>query len=366
MTMPVLKLAGSASERGRRHGSRHREAIRRFARERIRLAGEPAWTGRDLDRDGVLELAERCWDQHVRYAPALAEEMRGMAEATDLTPAELVVVGGFTDFVDTVHGSGRRDADAVAHPAAMNCTAFLVPGVRAATGPGYFGQTWDMHESATEHVLLLDGRPDEAPAFLAFTTTGCLGMIGMNEHGIAVGSNNLSGGDGRPGVTWPFVIRQVLAQTAFDDALACIVDAPLAGAHNYLLMDAEGRGANVEAMASRTEVTRLEGAALVHTNHVLHERNMPLERPKDAPSRTSSEARLQRARELLDRGDVTEEVLMEVTRDREAICYPGAAPRHVATCGAAVMSPATGEFWAVRGRPSESAYERFTVGGVQG
>lgn len=367
MNLPVLILEGSATERGRVHGSRHREAIREFARERVRLAGDPAWSGRALDRDGVLELADACWDHHRAYAPDLAEETRGMAEATGLSPAELVVVGGFTDFIDTVHGSGSPARANEAHPAAMNCTAFLVPGSRTAAGAsGYFGQTWDMHETATEHVLLLDGRPEEAPAFLAFSSVGCLGMIGMNEHGIAVGINNLAGADGRVGVTWPFVIRQVLAQETFDDALACITDAPLAGAHNYLLMDAEGRGANVEAMTTRATVTPLDAAPIVHTNHVLDADNAPLERPKDEASLASSEARLERGRELLDRADVDERVLMDVTRDREAICYTGRPPRFLATCGAAVMRPDTREFWAVRGLPTESPYTRFTVGGPTG
>ncbi|MEZ4609969.1 MAG: hypothetical protein R2838_06930 [Caldilineaceae bacterium] len=44
---------------------------------------------------------------------------------------------------------------------------------------------------------------------MTFTITGCVGMIGMNEHGVAVGINNLLGRDGRPGVHWPFVVRHV-------------------------------------------------------------------------------------------------------------------------------------------------------------
>lgn len=358
--IPVLTLRGTAFEMGRSHGAAHREAIRAFARERVRLAGDPAWTGRSLDRDGVLALADACWDHHVRYAPDLAEEARGMARATGLTPAELVVVGGFTDFIDAVHASGAADRRATAPHGAMNCTAFLVPNGRA-SGGGMMGQTWDMHQTATEHVLLVEGAPDGGVDFLTFTSAGCVGMIGMNAHGIVVGINNLSGADGRIGVTWPFVVRKALAQTSFGDALACIEDAPLAGAHNYLLMDAEGRGANVEAMARRVRTTPLEGDVLVHTNHVLHADNAPFERPKDPPSLAGSRARLARGEQLLARHDLDPEALMAVTRDGEAICYTGVAPRFVATCGAVVARPATRELWAVRGLPSEAPYRRFTL-----
>ena len=58
-----------------------------------------------------------------------------------------------------------------------------------------------MHDSATEHVVLLRTDPTDAPAALVFTTTGALGQIGMNELGVCVGINNLTATDGTPGVT---------------------------------------------------------------------------------------------------------------------------------------------------------------------
>jgi isopenicillin-N N-acyltransferase-like protein len=133
---------------------------------------------------------------------------------------------------------------------ADDCTAFLVPDSRTADGHGFFGQTWDMHDDSTEFVILLRGKPDDGPGYLAFSITGCLGMIGMNDAGIAIGINNLLGGDGQVGVTWPFVVRKALQQTEIDAALACITEAKLAGAHNYMIFDAHGRGYNVEAMST--------------------------------------------------------------------------------------------------------------------
>jgi isopenicillin-N N-acyltransferase like protein len=64
---------------------------------------------------------------------------------------------------------------------------------------------------------------------------------------------------------------------------------------------------------------------------------------------------------LLERRDLTPDDLQAVTRDAEAICYRGGPPRFVATCGAAVMRPGGGEFWAVRGLPSEAPYVRVPL-----
>lgn len=359
--IPVLRVAGDPFEMGLAHGRAYADAIRHYAEERLALAGSPAWTGRDLSRERVLDIARACEEKHRAYAPDLMREVDGMAEATGLSAAELIVVGGFTDFTDAVNALGDGPAEPSSPAAAQNCTAFLIPAARAQTQTGLFGQTWDMHESSAEHVLMIEGRPSAAPAFVTFTTVGCVGMVGMNEHGIAVGINNLLGADGAIGVTWPFVVRKVLQQANFDDALECILQAPLSGAHNYLLMDADGRGANIEASASYREVTHLEDAPLVHTNHCLLPRSVAAERPRDPDSQAHSEARLHRGNHLLQSGPLGIEDLMAVTRDEEELCYRGSAPRHVATCGAVVANPATREFWAVKGLPSENEYVRFAL-----
>lgn len=358
--IPVLDLTGTPREMGRRHGEAARDAILRFAEERVALAGDEGWSGRAADRAEVLELAEACWRAHVAYDAELAEELEGMAEATGLSPAELVVVGGFTDVIDAVYAT-RPGRAAPAPAGADNCTAVLVPGARAEGGRALFAQTWDMHESGSDHVLMLRGRPSRGPAFDCFSSAGCVGMIGMNEHGVVVGINNLMARDGAVGVTWPFVVRSALRERDLEGALARVLEAPLAGAHNYLLLDAEGRGANVEATPTERHVDRLDGAVLAHTNHCLAPGTRGLERAREEDSQRDSEARLERAGELLGEGPVDVERLMALTRDPAAICKPGAPPRHVATCGAVVARPATRELWAVRGLPSEGEYRRFAL-----
>jgi isopenicillin-N N-acyltransferase like protein len=284
-----------------------------------------------------------------------------MADVTGLALSALIVNNGFTDFIDTVYAVGNP-----LHPAktpqyaADNCTAFLVPKDAAADGAGLLGQTWDMHESATPNVILLRGKPANAPAFLAFTITGCVGMIGMNEHGIAVGINNIMAADGQVGVTWPFVIRKILMQDNIDAALGCLINAKLAGAHNYLLMDKHGRGYNMEAMSSRFHIDQLDKTSIVHTNHCLIPQNRTVERERVAESLENSKQRLSRAQDMLEEENITPEVLMAVTRDAE-VCQRSHAPMHVESSGAAIMRPATGDFWAVWGLPPENEYEHFTI-----
>ena len=54
-------------------------------------------------------------------------------------------------------------------------------------------------------------------------------------------------------------------------------------------------------------------------------------------------------------------VLMELTR-RAPVCVRSTPPLHIESCGAAIMRPATGDFWAVWGPPADGEYERFQIG----
>jgi isopenicillin-N N-acyltransferase-like protein len=353
----VLSASGTPFEVGYEHGRIYRDDIRRYTTERVRLVCSGLWSGGPLPRAEVLAIAKACLPDHEAYAPNLFQELQGVAAATDLSLAELLIVGGFTDFVDTVYSVTQQK---MARLPVDDCTAFVVPD-DAANGAGYFGQTWDMHDTATEFVILLDVQPNGAPRSLVFTTTGCLGQIGMNEHGICVGINNLLGADGQIGVTWPFVVRKVLQQDNIAAALACITQAKLSGAHNYLLFDKTGSGYNIEAMSTHHVVTSLGGEPLIHTNHCLLPETLQFSQARPPEAQASSEARYIKATELLRKRPLTIQDLIAVTRDPDAVCVRAKPPMHIESCGAAIMQPKTGTFWAVWGLPAENEYEQFKL-----
>jgi len=360
--LKVLTLTGSPYEMGYQHGNAYCDGIHQFAEERLTLSMSGHWVGHNLSKDHVLAVASACVKVHQTYAPHLMEELQGIADATRLSMAELVIVNGFTDFVDAIyHHEPPKQTTTPITQASDNCTAFIVPNSKTKEGYGFLGQTWDMHKTATPFVRLLHCKPTNGVACFVFTITGCIGMIGLNEAGIAVGINNLMGGDGQVGVTWPFVIRKILAQTKINDALACITQAKLAGAHNYLLFDSHGQGYNVEAMSTHHHITQLTTNCLVHTNHCLRPETKILERKRPLDSLQSSENRLSQADELLQANSITLETLFELTREPQDICVRAKPPFYLETCGAAIMRPATREFWAVSGLPIENEYERFEL-----
>jgi isopenicillin-N N-acyltransferase-like protein len=354
VSVRVLRLAGDPVARGKAHGEAFAADIRRYTEERVHLATNGSWAGRPVTRADVLGLAEELLPAHRAYDAEVYAELVAMAAAAGISPAEAVIVGGFTDFVDAVRGA------AAAERAEDDCTAVLVPPSRG-DGGGWLAQTWDMHDTATEHVVLLELAPDEAPAATVFTTVGCVAQIGMNAHGVAVGINNLTAADGRVGVTWPFVVRRMLRQATAGDAVRCALDAPLAGGHDYLVLDAAGQGANVEAMPTYAAVTWLQGEVLAHTNHVVDAEARRREAPRPAALQQSSHERLARAVARTREGVLGLDALAELTRD-PVICRASEPPFHMETSGAVVMRPATRELWAVWRSPAAHPYQRFEVG----
>jgi isopenicillin-N N-acyltransferase-like protein len=348
--LTLLTVDGTPAEVGAIHGEMFGPEIREYVDDRVALSA----VGTDLDRDDILAIASRMLEAHESYDRALFTEMSAMAEAAGISLEEAVIVGGYTDFIDTVraHAGGAVFED--------TCTAVITTDAQS-QGAGFLGQTWDMNASATPHVFILDVATTDDPRALVFTTHGTLGQIGMNAEGIAIGISNLTVMDGAFGVTWPFVVRKVLRQTTLDAALQCIVEAPLAGAHNFMLLDAEGNGASVEATPTTQYVQYLESEALVHTNHCVSSETAAVEAERPAPLVRSSNDRIEQASELLEEVPHTIDQLMSLFADERSICRHRDPEFGYESAGAAIMRPATGDFWACWGLPSENDYERFSL-----
>jgi isopenicillin-N N-acyltransferase-like protein len=336
----VLEIFGNSNDIGRAHGEACREMIRGYLEERLTLTAQEKWSGGQTDRDLILEIAEGTLPYHERFSESLHDEMLAMATAAGITAAEAVVVGGFTDLIDVV-----RSAVGAA-PVENNCSAILNPE------KGYFAQTWDMHASAGEYVIMLKIDPLIGPAALVQTTAGCLGQIGMNEAGISVGINNLTSW-GKPGVTWPSVVRKVLEQTDLESAVEVVVGAELAGGHNFMLMGPDGSAVNIEAMPNERKVTRSTDRPYVHTNHCVN------------PWTASEEG--DRLPEHVESSNKRLEISANTADDLDAffadpmISRAVAESHEVGTCGAVIIETKVRRMRAVWGLPGDHPWETFQL-----
>lgn len=324
---------------------------------RLRLACAAAQRAEArFDRDWCLALADECVPYLEQYSPKVYEEFMGMAEALELSPAELVIGNGWTDFTDLL---SRRTKEAL-----HECTSVALFGEMTADGRTYVAQTWDMNVTAGPYMVLVRREPEDGPATLSLTTAGCLSLIGVNEAGIAVGNTNLAPRDARAGVFYLALIHEALAQTDFRRAVDCIIQARRLSGHYYYLGGPEGEFCGIETTGERHQVVQPQQPFYAHTNHYLERALM--DGAASASAGGNSEGRLARMTALAEglEGGVTVEDMGGLLRDHEGehpICRHCDEPTGAATLGAAIMCPQAPTIWAVAGNPCEGDFEAHHI-----
>ncbi|QDU72972.1 C45 family autoproteolytic acyltransferase/hydolase [Mucisphaera calidilacus] len=359
-----LGINGTPYKAGLAHGQAYASEIAAITRERMELLHDPYWTQGGATPDVIRDLGEQCLEAQNAYDPDMTQELKGIADGAGIDTVEALIMNGFTDFVDVVFAA--RGNEPVGEEGG-GCTAALVSTTRSEHNQPYFAQTWDMHPTATPHVRMVSIERDNEPSVITFTLAGCVGMIGMNDAGVCVGINNFLVEDGRPGVTWVFVVRAMLRQTTAEAAHAELERADLCGAHNYLLLGPSESGGwtgwNIEATPTRKAATHLEDI-LLHTNHCLADNTHAVQRAKHPTALACSQTRLADADELINtmpaiNAAALRNLLATRRDDGMGICHDAMEGYKVETSGAVVMDPAERQLWACWGRPDTAPWEHF-------
>jgi isopenicillin-N N-acyltransferase like protein len=307
------------------------------------------------NRAQVMALAEQHLPVLESYDRALSDELVGIAEGAALSPATIMVLNHYTDLRDHRFERG-------AEVATDGCST-----VWARTRDGALcGQTWDMHASSVPYVIMLhQPEQDGRPSSWVLSLTGCLGMAGMNSHGLALCVNNLPATDARIGASWTAVVRRALDQPSAQAARDALVAAPIGSGRHFLVADAE-QAFGVEVSGTRRAVVFSgDRRHYVHTNHSLDP--VVAARTQIAPGATTLD-RFRFLEARLEAGPPERPAdLWELLGSEEgyprSVCSNLATPEDPhgpATCGGLVMRPAAVEIDACAGFTHGARPERFT------
>jgi isopenicillin-N N-acyltransferase-like protein len=352
-----VELTGSPYTMGLQHGQQLSAEVAHLARERFELAQSfAAQHGVDVDRQQCIELAMRHLDIHRRQLPHVVEEWQGIADGAKLPLEDIFFANALTDFQDVLWQS----AGAEVH----GCTSFLVNSDATDHGSPLIGQTWDMHASAEQVVTVFRRFPDQGPRSLVVSTAGCLTLIGVNEHGLAVGNNNLRPTDARAGIIYLALLHEALAQSEWQPALDAITADGRASGHNYLVAHEQGLVADIETTATRHDIQLVKEGWFVHTNHYLCDELQALEDPDQ--DQRSTRFRLNQLQQRLATVDepLGPELLRQLLSDHEgeqlSVCRHGEG-REVRSCAFVVADPARRSIWARLGPPCQGELEEYSL-----
>lgn len=368
--MRTLALAPGASPRqwGQAHGETFRGEIQSLADIRIYLTTK---LGRFADAGAVLRVAEAHLPVLAAYDRDLYEELCGIAEGAGVSPAHVVVLNHYTDLRDVDPDQVGRDNGPAGDPAGDAEGGCSILWTVTAGGP-ILAQTWDMHATAIPYVMMLHvpARGDHPEAWL-FTLTGCLGMTGLNQHGLSMAINNLHSNDAGVGVVWPALVRRALREREAGAARDVVLDSPIGSGHHYLVADADAAwgietSGTLRRLVLEVPDARAAEPAYVHTNHCLNAAVGAMSRVPAASTTYDRYQRLRASVEARPVADVHDAWTRLGSHDGypRSVCTNMATPENphgAATCGAIAMEIGPRRMWAQGGFIHNVAPERFAL-----
>lgn len=188
-----------------------------------------------------------------RWSRALADEMRGVAEGSDIPLWKIAALNARTEILSQSVGAKPGECSTI---------------VNAGQNP-VGAQTWDWHEELASfwHLQEVSGTPHR---FVGLTEHGILSKIGINDAGIGIMLNILGHTADRPdGVPVHLVGARVLAEAStLLEAIEILRTAPVSTSSAITVVSPEG-AAIVELNPEGAAVLEPVGGVLLHTNHFL-------------------------------------------------------------------------------------------------
>jgi hypothetical protein len=264
----VVECAGSPRDRGRAHGEQLRERIA-FGLDRLRaeIVDDRA-TGEDPDtflRDWLAGTTHL--DAIELHTPALAEELRGIAEGAN-QPFEQILAFNLMDEMWAAIEDRERDPEAFErdHPL-PGCSAVAV--LDGDGGAPLLAQTMDLgpHSEGTQAVLRI--READGHEMLVVTRAGMIGLMGANAAGLGVCVNALTLlHHDRSGLPVAFVVRGMLGRRSLAEAKTFVQSVPHASGQAYHLASPDGLASYECSVAGAVAFAEGE-SGFAHTNHPL-------------------------------------------------------------------------------------------------
>ncbi len=358
---PVVRVRGTAHERGVQYGEQARDRIRGSVDAYRRVF----WHFAGWDWPKVRQEAARFEAPVAEFRPGVVAEMRGIADGAGIDFLDVLAINVRTEVMFAARA--RQACLLMGNPGAHmgECSSFAV--LPAEPGPVLMGQNWDWLVHARDTVVVLDARPDDGPRLITVVEAGLLAKAGLNEAGLGLVTNALvtDADQGEPGLPYHVLLRAVLDCGTVTDALTVLQSGQRSSSANYLVAHASGSALDFEAAPG--DFTRLyplypSGGVLLHTNHFrspsLHATDLGVWAMPDTA------VRLQRLQALVTSrtkaGDLRE-VLCDHADRPYGICahgHPAAAElEQGATIASLVMDLSAKRMWLASGPPCTTPFE---------
>lgn len=350
-SFPFYTFKGTHLEIGQQFG----EACRDLIRKNVALSLDRLTSKVDIGSKAVLdEEALKSRAHVIKYAPFYDEQVQGVAEGAGISLADAYFI--------------QLRAEAYRYFEEMgDCTSFAVLPEATEDGMSLIGKNADLPGYATEVGVIMECKPNDAPAYLTVTLAGLVSYEGINEHGLGVTANFLDTGGWRSGVPRYMLPGLALTQSSVKDAVQIIRQVHRASSRNIMLLDSEAdKAVGMEVTPTRDALYQPEQGMLYHSNHFICDELLAEERSKGT-FLYNSQARLKRIKHLMNdnHGRINKEVMQTILSDREGepdcICMNADGNNESVTFSSIIAVPSEREIWISSGPPHLNEYKRYAL-----
>lgn len=354
----IISLTGSPTEMGKQFGAKYKDQIKQLAQARMqRLINFTKKYGKiNISEQEVLTIANSLLDTHKNFDNNIWTEFCAIANSAEISLEWLLVANSYTDLRDYVcKTKGFNDTEVRFE----GCSAFLLDKTMSSENNILLGQTWDMSIEAMDYLVIV-----KKPNQIYLTTMGGMALIGLNKHGLAIGTTNLMANDSQKGVNYLFTITRFLNSNNYKQALNNIFNLDnnnysyrMSG-HSFLCVDNNNAANLLECSAKNYVNYQLDHYPIVITNNYSnimreHEIFIPEARHRNSIFRQVRTMELLVERQKWSKQDLWHKVLSDNYRSSSggAICNEDYNGKYgeFATCATVLLDAQNKEMLVCRG-----------------
>jgi isopenicillin-N N-acyltransferase-like protein len=333
---PVIKIRGTAEERGRQQGS--------LLKDRIHKTIEFYQRQFLIPESDIMRISGQFRESTRAFRADLFLEIETLAKAAEVDPLWIYALNGRTELLNL-------------NP--MECTTL------AFKKEWLMGQNWDWDMEMEELAVILDIETETGHRIITMTEPGMIGKIGMNNHGVGVCLNFMSIENYEPeGIPLHVLLRAVLESESLSEARSVITSNLTGKVCNLLISDSNGHVEDFE-IGGNEFFSLPVSDRFVHTNHFLTKVDYDL---KLFPNSTG---RFKRATELItavrepsidsikmilkDRGDENAPIC------RKKFSHPWLTDDTSITVSTIIMDLKELQLHITRGNPFDNSFSVFSL-----
>jgi len=285
----------------------------------------------------ALKFGKECETEVKRVFPEILEELQGLADGCNIS------FEGLKAFMFTL-GSEKHNY----------CSAF------AASSPNpILGRNYDFYYEYKRYAETCLTMPKNAYWSIRNSTVFVGGEDGLNEAGLAVAMSTVCVRQFKPGINWFMAVRAILDKcSSVAEATKFLLNVKFSTGNNYLLVDASGDMAVVEASPQKVRLRRRpEQGFLIATNHFIHPEMMDVENVKERPP--TSVKRYKCIMEIISHngGKVTIKLAKRILADHEGSVCSHATAINFGTLWSMIASPRDRRVLIAPGNPCKTYYK---------